>query len=111
MYLHVITSRQQTEHELHHVYNASILNIGDQVLNNVNFGLTRNIDRFEFVRAKILSRFDNNLSLTHILFKPKVIKKLISTPAPLEQQDIVNNITNEINNYYPDSGELIEDQW
>lgn len=111
MYLNVLTSHQQTEHDLKHVYNKDILAIGDIVANNVNFGLSRKVDYFNFVRAKTLSQFDNNLQLATVLFKPKVVKKLLAIPSPLEQQDIINNITQEINNYYPDSGELIEDQW
>lgn len=111
MYLNVSNSRNITEREVKQSYTDTILGLGDSVLNNVNFGLTKTIDRFSFVTAKTLSRFDNNQSLKTILFKPKVIKKLITDISPLEQQDIINNITQIVNNNFPNDGELVEDQW
>lgn len=111
MYLNVLTSSAQTECDINDVYSNTILSIGDAVLSNANYGSQYKIDRFSFIKAKTLLRFDNNLSLKNQLFKPKVIKKLIPDLAPLEEQDIINNITQEINNFFPDSGELIEDQW
>jgi hypothetical protein len=114
MYLNALTSNNRTEDELNHSYINSIINISNDVMNNFNYSLTKPIDYFTFIKNKTLVNFDDNLKIT-MLFKPRTIKKLLTDLSPLEASDIINNITQEVNNYQiqsdDDNGELIEDQW
>lgn len=99
MYLNAITSHQLTDKQNNKLYVDTIIAIGDTVLGNVNFNLNRKIDRFEFIKATILNRFDNNLILTKRLYKPVIIDKLITKDGRpiINDLTVTTNIENQVN--------------
>lgn len=58
MYLNATTNNNQTQlAQNYNKYIESLISIGNNVLNNTNFILDKKIDRFTFIKSKVLLQF------------------------------------------------------